>query len=62
MLHVAGPRRIFSKAGSLFGLVLDQGDDHAVEVEEEHDEVESELDEGLLHIYISKDAQTHTNK
>lgn len=29
-------------------LVSDQGDDHAVEVEEEHDEVEAELDEGFL--------------
>jgi len=26
-------------------LVADEGDDHAVEVEEEHDEVEAELDE-----------------
>ena len=25
-----------------------QGDDHAVEVEEEHDEVEAEFDEGFL--------------
>jgi len=30
------------------GLVPDQGDDHAVEVEKEHDEVETELDEGFL--------------
>ena len=29
-------------------LILDQGDDHAVQVEEEHDEVEAELDEGFL--------------
>lgn len=29
-------------------LVLDEGDNHAVEVEEEHDEVEAELDEGFL--------------
>jgi hypothetical protein len=29
-------------------LVPDKRDDHAVQVEEEHDEVESELDEGFL--------------
>ena len=29
-------------------LVADEGDDHAVEVEEEHDEVETELDERFL--------------
>lgn len=29
------------------GLVAYEGDDHAVEVEEEHDEVEAELDEGF---------------
>jgi hypothetical protein len=29
-------------------LVLDEGDDHAVEVEEEHDEVETELCKGFL--------------
>lgn len=34
--------------GALVALILDQGDDHAVQVEEEHDEVEAELDEGLL--------------
>lgn len=32
----------------LVRLVFDQGDDHAVEVEKEHDEVEPELDERLL--------------
>lgn len=32
------------------GLVPDQGDDHAVEVEEEQDEVEAELREGFLGI------------
>jgi hypothetical protein len=30
-------------------LVADERDDHAVQVEEEHHEVESELDEGFLH-------------
>lgn len=35
-------------SSSLVRLVADEGDDHAVEVEEEHDEVEAELDEGFL--------------
>jgi hypothetical protein len=42
-------------------LIADQGDDHAVQVVEEHDQVESELDEGFLEcaaqseqIYFSK--------
>jgi hypothetical protein len=30
------------------GLVLDQGDDHAVQVEEEEDKVETKLGEGFL--------------
>lgn len=30
---------------SLFRLVLDQGNDHAVQVEEEHDQMEAQLDE-----------------
>ena len=29
----------------LVGFVADEGDDHAVEVEEEHEQVETELDE-----------------
>ena len=33
---------------SLFGLVTDESDNHAVEVEEKHDEVEAKLDEGFL--------------
>jgi hypothetical protein len=33
---------------SLVSLVADEGDDHAVEVEEEHDQVEAELDEWFL--------------
>lgn len=32
----------------LAGIVLDEGHDHAVEVEEEHDQVERELGEGFL--------------
>ena len=32
----------------LVRLVADEGDDHAVEVEEEHEQVETQLDEGFL--------------
>jgi hypothetical protein len=32
-------------AAKSVGLVPDEGDDHAVEVEEEHDQVETQLDE-----------------
>ena len=35
---------------NLVGLVADESDNHAVEVEEEHDEVETELDEGFLRL------------
>lgn len=34
-------------------LVLDQSDDHAVQVEEEQDEMEAELGEGFLGVSIS---------
>ena len=34
-------------------LVLNQGDDHAVQVEEEEDEVEAELGEGFLRSSVS---------
>lgn len=39
------------------GLVSDQGDDHAVQVEEEQDEVETELCEGflLMHVQLPED-------
>lgn len=37
-----------SGARLLVGLVLNEGNDHLVEVEEEHQQVEAELDEGLL--------------
>lgn len=43
-------------------LVADQGNDHAVEVEEEHQEVEAELDEGFLYSrleYIQTSQQTN---
>lgn len=33
-------------------IVLDESDDHAVEVEEEHDEVEPELDKGFLFVDV----------
>lgn len=38
-------------------LVPDQGHDHGVEVEEEHEQVEAELDEGLLlvHVQLAED-------
>ena len=32
----------------LMGLVADEGDNHAVEVEEEHEQVEAQFDEGFL--------------
>ena len=38
----------FERQHSLVRLVADEGDDHAVEVEEEHDQVEAELDERFL--------------
>lgn len=37
----------------LGGLVTDKSDNHAVEVEEEHDEVEAELEERFLDFYVS---------
>jgi hypothetical protein len=40
---------MLSRAGRLLmRLVADEGDDHAVQVEEEHDQVETELDERFL--------------
>lgn len=36
------------RAKHLVRLVLDQGNDHAVKIEEEHDKVEPELDERFL--------------
>jgi hypothetical protein len=33
---------------NLVRLITDQGNNHAVEVEEEHQEMEAELDEGFL--------------
>ena len=39
---------IFSFVAKSMAFIADQGDDHAVEVEEEHQEVEAQLDEGFL--------------
>jgi hypothetical protein len=36
---------------NLVRLVANKGNDHAVEVEEEHDKVEAELDEGFLGLW-----------
>lgn len=44
--------RVFSLALESVRLVLDQADDHRVEVEEEHDEVEAELDERFLYAHM----------
>ena len=42
---------------ALPALVADEGDDHGVEVEEEHEQVEAELDEGflLVHVQLAED-------
>lgn len=59
-LHVPTPRllrNVFYPArhkqvihlANLMGFVSDQGDDHTVQVEEEHHKVKSELDERLLY-------------
>lgn len=42
----------------LVRLVLDQGDDHAVQVEEEHDKVEAELEKGFLCCRVSTSIST----
>lgn len=40
---------IIAQSGDcLVRLITDQGNNHAVEVEEEHQEMETELDEGFL--------------
>lgn len=39
---------IIGRESKSMALVTDQSDDHAVQVEEEHQEVETELDEGFL--------------
>ena len=43
----------------LVRLVPDEGNNHAVQIEEEHDEVKAELDERLL-VYVSMSG--HTDK
>ena len=47
-LRLGGSLSAWFGCSSLVRLVADEGDDHAVEVEEEHDEMETELDEGFL--------------
>jgi hypothetical protein len=49
-LRFGGSLSAWFGSNSLVRLVANEGDDHAVEVEEEHDEVEAELDEGFLGI------------
>lgn len=53
--HSAGWSTIehFGRRRLLVRLVLNQSYYHAVEVEEEHDQVESEFDEGLLWVCVS---------
>jgi hypothetical protein len=43
---------IAPSANHLVRLITNKGNDHAVEVEEEHQEMEAELDEGLLQILL----------
>lgn len=40
------------KSSRLVRLVADKSNDHAVEVEEEHEQVEAQLDEGFLLVHI----------
>jgi len=44
--------RALLEVGRLVGLILDQGHDHAVQVEEEHDEMEAQLGERFLLVYV----------
>lgn len=51
LLDLAGTtmiHRIFGLFTQSVALITDQGNNHAVEVEEEHKEVEAKLDEGFL--------------
>jgi hypothetical protein len=43
----------FSLGAKSVRLVADEGDNHAIEVEEEHQEVETKLDEGFLELGVS---------
>jgi len=52
------PLRVIRESNTrLMRLIADERHDHAVQIEEEHDEVETELDEGflLMHIQLPKD-------
>lgn len=44
--------RIFGLFTQSVALITDQGNNHAVEVEEEHEEVEAKLDEGFLLVHV----------
>ena len=46
--------RIFGLFTQSVALITDQGNNHAVEVEEEHEEVEAKLDEGFLNTISSQ--------
>lgn len=48
LLRPAVAHGIFGLVAKSVRLVADEGDNHAVEVEEEHQEVEAKLDEGFL--------------
>jgi hypothetical protein len=50
-LRLGGSLSAWFGGSNLMRLVADEGDDHAVEVEEEHDKVEAELDEGFLGLW-----------
>ena len=52
-LRSGGSLSAWVGSSSLVRLVADKGDDHAVEVEEEHDEVEAKLDEGFLKLLLA---------
>jgi len=47
MVHVFG-----SFGAQSVGFVADEGNNHAVEVEEEHDQVETKLNEGFLFMHV----------
>jgi hypothetical protein len=52
-LRSGGSLSAWVDSSSLVGFVADKGNDHAVEVEEEHDEMEAELDEGFLKLLLA---------
>jgi hypothetical protein len=52
--------RMFCLCTQSVALIADQGNDHAVEVEEEHEEMEAELDERFLYTISSQSRQLQT--